>query len=221
FQAEDGIRDRNVTGVQTCALPICDRGGRPDDTDLPVPLRTQRVDMRVVLVDPVGLHLTDVGVCGDVVSGQVVVDHVPEPVVQHAVLVQRHRQPHGHATGELRSCRARVDDPADGEHTQQPWHPDLTRGGVDGDLCELCAVGVHCVLTSVRIGLYVPLCLVTVFRTRTELLPELVRGVDNGRSPGCGSCGTARQHRVWIVGVADTDLDVRFGHAERIRSDLT
>src|SRR5437868_12761066 len=36
FQAEDGIRDRNVTGVQTCALPIfgllgeaagCDRRG--------------------------------------------------------------------------------------------------------------------------------------------------------------------------------------------------
>src|SRR5699024_11242514 len=28
FRAEDGIRDRNVTGVQTCALPICvaDRG---------------------------------------------------------------------------------------------------------------------------------------------------------------------------------------------------
>src|SRR5207249_7413506 len=25
FQAEDGIRDRNVTGVQTCALPISDR----------------------------------------------------------------------------------------------------------------------------------------------------------------------------------------------------
>src|SRR6266513_6185861 len=26
FQAEDGIRDRNVTGVQTCALPICISG---------------------------------------------------------------------------------------------------------------------------------------------------------------------------------------------------
>src|SRR5699024_12048847 len=26
FQAEDGIRDRNVTGVQTCALPISVRG---------------------------------------------------------------------------------------------------------------------------------------------------------------------------------------------------
>src|SRR5207248_4889789 len=25
FQAEDGIRDRTVTGVQTCALPICSR----------------------------------------------------------------------------------------------------------------------------------------------------------------------------------------------------
>src|SRR6266516_5345261 len=25
FQAEDGIRDRTVTGVQTCALPICRR----------------------------------------------------------------------------------------------------------------------------------------------------------------------------------------------------
>src|SRR5207249_7462380 len=27
FQAEDGIRDRNVTGVQTCALPISERPG--------------------------------------------------------------------------------------------------------------------------------------------------------------------------------------------------
>src|SRR5688572_33152893 len=26
FQAEDGIRDLTVTGVQTCALPICDDG---------------------------------------------------------------------------------------------------------------------------------------------------------------------------------------------------
>src|SRR5215468_4998095 len=25
FQAEDGIRDRDVTGVQTCALPICQK----------------------------------------------------------------------------------------------------------------------------------------------------------------------------------------------------
>src|SRR5207249_6255372 len=29
FQAEDGIRDRNVTGVQTCALPIFAASGPP------------------------------------------------------------------------------------------------------------------------------------------------------------------------------------------------
>src|SRR5437762_10163500 len=29
FQAEDGIRDTSVTGVQTCALPICSGGLRP------------------------------------------------------------------------------------------------------------------------------------------------------------------------------------------------
>src|SRR5205823_8066124 len=28
FQAEDGIRDKLVTGVQTCALPICALGER-------------------------------------------------------------------------------------------------------------------------------------------------------------------------------------------------
>src|SRR5882762_10056712 len=34
FQAEDGIRDSSVTGVQTCALPIYDairRGANPGD----------------------------------------------------------------------------------------------------------------------------------------------------------------------------------------------
>src|SRR3989454_4940565 len=29
FQAEDGIRDYKVTGVQTCALPICPCSDRP------------------------------------------------------------------------------------------------------------------------------------------------------------------------------------------------
>src|SRR3989454_6790382 len=30
FQAEDGIRDYKVTGVQTCALPICPAASRAD-----------------------------------------------------------------------------------------------------------------------------------------------------------------------------------------------
>src|SRR5256885_7362640 len=41
FQAEDGIRDYKVTGVQTCALPICYRVRKTglqhgDAADLPV-----------------------------------------------------------------------------------------------------------------------------------------------------------------------------------------
>src|SRR2546430_8191113 len=39
FQAEDGIRDLTVTGVQTCALPICSAGWTifryPEGTSLP------------------------------------------------------------------------------------------------------------------------------------------------------------------------------------------
>src|SRR5699024_12000615 len=34
FQAEDGIRDRNVTGVQTCALPIFDVGDEAPRADV-------------------------------------------------------------------------------------------------------------------------------------------------------------------------------------------
>src|SRR5699024_12221682 len=37
FQAEDGIRDRNVTGVQTCALPISKNG---EDIES-IPLRNE------------------------------------------------------------------------------------------------------------------------------------------------------------------------------------
>src|SRR5438094_6264605 len=41
FQAEDGIRDRTVTGVQTCALPISDRLDL--DADLLVGRQVQRL----------------------------------------------------------------------------------------------------------------------------------------------------------------------------------
>src|SRR5699024_11893250 len=34
FQAEDGIRDRNVTGVQTCALPILRKPWREPTGDI-------------------------------------------------------------------------------------------------------------------------------------------------------------------------------------------
>src|SRR5256885_1751627 len=37
FQAEDGIRDYKVTGVQTCALPISDDGGARSQSQVPLP----------------------------------------------------------------------------------------------------------------------------------------------------------------------------------------
>src|SRR5207248_3446261 len=65
FQAEDGIRARTVTGVQTCALPIVEMDGfesndgvilvaatnRPDVLD-PALLRPGRFDRRVVVNRP-------------------------------------------------------------------------------------------------------------------------------------------------------------------------
>src|SRR5438034_6476520 len=54
FQAEDGIRDHCVTGVQTCALPIWERGARGASR------RLQRlVDCRLELA--VELHSLRVG----------------------------------------------------------------------------------------------------------------------------------------------------------------
>src|SRR5690625_6013593 len=51
FQAEDGIRDGHVTGVQTCALPIFRPGHEPSDpTDL-LYIRGAATDLKLVLLD--------------------------------------------------------------------------------------------------------------------------------------------------------------------------
>src|SRR6266850_7992946 len=43
FQAEDGIRDYKVTGVQTCALPICARSARVEwAVRVPAPSQLRR-----------------------------------------------------------------------------------------------------------------------------------------------------------------------------------
>src|SRR5437868_11520253 len=46
FQAEDGIRDRNVTGVQTCALPILAARAREIATPRAAPGRVARGDFK-------------------------------------------------------------------------------------------------------------------------------------------------------------------------------
>src|SRR5438094_2602597 len=55
FQAEDGIRDRTVTGVQTCALPISKRRRRfnRQPPESPSPFRLcQHLESRQRLVAP-------------------------------------------------------------------------------------------------------------------------------------------------------------------------
>src|SRR5688500_19558574 len=55
FQAEDGIRDYKVTGVQTCALPICGRAD-PHDGDAAGELGEALLELLAV---PVGVGLVD------------------------------------------------------------------------------------------------------------------------------------------------------------------
>src|SRR6266704_4170663 len=60
FQAEDGIRDRNVTGVQTCALPIFAAGIPPGNAvqidvtnaTAPVPVVIRGGPVRAYVVAP-------------------------------------------------------------------------------------------------------------------------------------------------------------------------
>src|SRR6266545_5108343 len=49
FQAEDGIRDKLVTGVQTCALPICPCGAPTGRCDLRPPRQAPGSRRRAVL----------------------------------------------------------------------------------------------------------------------------------------------------------------------------
>src|SRR5437870_12349469 len=54
FQAEDGIRDGHVTGVQTCALPICqehDREARRSDPHPAGPPAEPPPDLPLLLGD--------------------------------------------------------------------------------------------------------------------------------------------------------------------------
>src|SRR5205809_1368179 len=65
FQAEDGIRDVAVTGVQTCALPICLRGAHlrerpqewPDDELARLLVRVGQRQQNPDLHDPQGCQM--------------------------------------------------------------------------------------------------------------------------------------------------------------------
>src|SRR3712207_7064820 len=66
FQAEDGIRDIGVTGVQTCALPICHQGRahREDLRGLPSKQPGGYVRRSILDARPRGLHGLDTNLLG-------------------------------------------------------------------------------------------------------------------------------------------------------------
>src|SRR6266540_1062220 len=105
FQAEDGIRDRDVTGVQTCALPISvDPAGAPITPGVDLPAGQPRLD-----AGPVDDRLVGRGALG----------------VGLAVLVRedqlRRRADHD---PDRRADLAGVDQPTvDGVRADQPWPP--------------------------------------------------------------------------------------------------
>src|SRR3989442_15430385 len=82
FQAEDGIRDADVTGVQTCALPISRRHGRAHRSHLPrgarpsLPLASDMVARTPVsIVIPTRNEALQIGECvrGLAWAGEVIV----------------------------------------------------------------------------------------------------------------------------------------------------
>src|SRR2546427_8134437 len=61
FQAEDGIRDLTVTGVQTCALPISFTGAMGQGSSHALGLALGRPDKRVIVLDGDGSLLMNLG----------------------------------------------------------------------------------------------------------------------------------------------------------------
>src|SRR3712207_7702080 len=103
FQAEDGIRDIGVTGVQTCALPICTGSALPEDLvlgGLGAGADDEQVDVDVVRAgerpgDAVGDVLGDQRLPDAAVDG---VGRVlrPQPVAGELVGAHHSRRDHHH-----------------------------------------------------------------------------------------------------------------------------
>src|SRR2546430_3734597 len=107
FQAEDGIRDLTVTGVQTCALPISKRAGAPKWSH-------DSASARAYALPP-----SSVPVRRDSRSAHDAERREPRPVQ----LLRREALP----VHPLRGVRRR-DDPARGPATREPGHLSGMRG---------------------------------------------------------------------------------------------
>src|SRR5699024_8329276 len=94
FQAEDGIRDRNVTGVQTCALPISDDSVELEDKVLPTVIK-QPLKMRVWQSIILGTMCLKCPFCpeGTVIEGTVILvtlynQHLIRPAARQMLRLQ-------------------------------------------------------------------------------------------------------------------------------------
>src|SRR3989441_9406433 len=96
FQAEDGIRDKLVTGVQTCALPISTTGLHFDDVRKLLDVLNRLVDLgnTVVIIEH---HLDvikqadwiiDLGPEGGEAGGRIVAQGPPERSEEHTSELQ-------------------------------------------------------------------------------------------------------------------------------------
>src|SRR5205823_11053478 len=57
FQAEDGIRDKLVTGVQTCALPICFYSAPGKCLSIPLAYANQKLKLALSCVMRAGIRV--------------------------------------------------------------------------------------------------------------------------------------------------------------------
>src|SRR5207253_7966516 len=132
-------RDRQIADADAGGVidGVGDGSGGADDAELANALHAYGVDVGVVLVDPGHVDLPDIGVGGDVVLGEVVVDVIAEAWVQHAFLVQRHRQSPRHPAQELRAGRLRTDGATGGIDPHEARHTHLAGIHVDTHLGKL------------------------------------------------------------------------------------
>jgi integrase len=140
-QLVDSDREVADAGAEGIVHGVGDRRRGADDADLAEALGAGRPECVLGLVQPGDVELIDVGVDGDVVLGEVVVDDVAEGRVEDALFVQRHGQAHGHSAYELRPCRRGVEDVAGGEHSDEARDPHFGGVEVDVDLRELGTEG--------------------------------------------------------------------------------
>src|SRR5499433_4154906 len=78
FQAEDGIRDWSVTGIQTCALPICENGEKVRREEIPADLRADADAARETMLDAVSLY-------SDELTEAILEEKVTEDLIHDAV----------------------------------------------------------------------------------------------------------------------------------------